>query len=93
MSFAADQVRKNCMSRPKYQRHHGWFVGYAPADNPEIVFGILGEHACHGSNVAPVAREVVRAFVAKYHPEWLAREPLKHIHVPSPAEEERIEGE
>ncbi len=71
MSFSADQIYITCESRPKHQRHHGWFIGYAPADKPEIVFGILAEHACHGSRAAPVAREVVRAWVTKYHPEWL----------------------
>lgn len=78
MSFSADQIYAKCEERPKHQRHHGWFVGYAPADHPEIVFGILAEHACHGSSeAAPVAREIVRAYVTKYHPEWLTREPLK----------------
>lgn len=100
-SFSADQIYAKCEEKPKYQRHHGWFIGYAPADNPEIAFGILAEHACHGaSGAAPVAREIVRAYVAKYHPEWLAREPLKKgarpqaIPVPTGVPEgERIEGE
>lgn len=74
MSFAANDIYTKCEGRPKYQRHHGWFIGYAPADNPEIAFGILAEHACHGSNAARVAKEIVQAYVAKYHPEWLTRE-------------------
>jgi penicillin-binding protein 2 len=80
MSFSVDQIYVTCESRPKYQRHHGWFIGYAPADHPEIAFGVLAEHACHGaSGAAPVAREVVRAWVTKYHPEWLARDLRKKI--------------
>lgn len=71
MSFSADQIYVTCESRPRHQRHHGWFIGYAPAQNPEIAFGILAEHACHGSRAAPVAKEIVRAWVTKYHPEWL----------------------
>ncbi len=89
MSFAANDIYANCASRPKYQRHHGWFIGYAPADNPEIAFGILAEHACHGAAAARVAKEIVQSYVAKYHPEWLTREPDKkgakptvHIAVP-----------
>jgi len=74
MSFAANDIYANCASRPKYQRHHGWFIGYAPADNPEIAFGILAEHACHGATAARVAKDIVQAYVAKYHPEWLTRE-------------------
>jgi penicillin-binding protein 2 len=95
MSFSADQIYARCDSRPKHQRHHGWFIGYAPADNPEIAFGILAEHACSGAGgAAPVAREIVRAYVAKYHPEWLAREPLKRgAKNPGGPEPERIEGE
>lgn len=100
MSFSADQIYAKCEERPKHQRHHGWFIGYAPADNPEIAFGILAEHSCHGSSGAgPVAREIVRAYVAKYHPEWLAREPEKKKSAKKPAEPaaviegERIEGE
>jgi penicillin-binding protein 2 len=98
MAFSADQIYAKCDQRPKHQRHHGWFIGYAPADNPEIVFGILAEHACSGSGGAgPVAREIVRAYVAKYHPEWLAREPAKRPQrkeVPQGVPEgERIEEE
>ncbi len=77
MSFAANDIYSNCASRPKYQRHHGWFIGYAPADNPEIAFGILSEHSCHGAAAARVAKEIVQSYVAKYHPEWLTREPEK----------------
>ena len=75
MSFSADQIYVKCENQPKNKRHHGWFIGYAPADNPEISFAIFAEHSCHGaSGAAPVAREIVRAYVAKYHPEWLSRD-------------------
>ncbi len=89
MSFAANDIYTNCASRPKYQRHHGWFIGYAPADHPEIAFGILSEHSCHGAAAARVAKEIVQSYVAKYHPEWLTREPEKKgakpvIHVAAP---------
>ena len=77
MSFAANDIYALCENRPKHQRHHGWFIGYAPADNPEIAFGILSEHACHGAAAARVAKEIVQSYVAKYHPEWLTREPEK----------------
>lgn len=101
MSFSADQIYATCEARPKHQRHHGWFIGYAPADNPEIAFGILAEHSCHGSSgAAPVAKEMVRAYVAKYHPEWLARDLRKEGKnakraggEPQVLETERIEGE
>lgn len=94
MSFSADQIYIECTNRPKHHRHHGWFIGYAPADNPEIAFGVLSEHACHGSNAAPVAKEIVKAYVAKYHPDWLSRVPEKKPRAPEPSvETERIEDE
>jgi penicillin-binding protein 2 len=75
MNFSADQIYASCEARPKYQRHHGWFIGYAPADNPEIAFGVLAEHACHGSSgAAPIAKAMVAAYVTKYRPEWLERD-------------------
>ena len=98
MGFSADQIYVKCDSRPKHQRHHGWFIGYALADNPEIAFGILAEHACGGATAAaPVAREIVATYVAKYHPEWLARDSSKKTIMIKPMltapSEERLEGE
>lgn len=73
INFSADSVFAKCETRPKYQRPNAWFIGYAPADKPEIAFGILSEHGCHGAYAAPVAKAMVQAYVAKYHPEWLSR--------------------
>ena len=70
MGFSADQIFADCMSRPLAQRHHGWFVAWAPADNPEITVAALAEHACHGSTgAAPVVRDIIQAYFMKYHPE------------------------
>ncbi len=71
-SFTADQIYEKCHERPIDERHHGWFVGYAPADNPEITVAVLAEHACAGSSGgAPVVRDVIKAYFEKYHPEKL----------------------
>jgi penicillin-binding protein 2 len=44
-------------------RDHGWFVGFAPYDKPEIVVAVLVEHGGFGSrSAAPVARQVIQAF-------------------------------
>lgn len=73
MSFSADQIYNTCENRPIHQRHHGWFVGWAPADNPEITIAALAEHSCHGgSGAGPVVKEIVHAYFQKYHPEVLA---------------------
>lgn len=43
---------------------HGWFMGYAPADNPRIVVCVIVEAAGHGGEVAvPIAREIVRRYL------------------------------
>jgi penicillin-binding protein 2 len=50
---------------PKDERDHAWFVGYAPADKPEIAFAIVIEHGGHGgTTAAPVARKVLEVFFA-----------------------------
>ncbi len=46
-------------------RDHGWFVFYAPKDNPEIAGVIFGEHNEHGYLGAPIARHVIETYFAK----------------------------
>ena len=42
---------------------HSWFVGYAPADAPEIAFSVVVEAGGHGSDVAvPIARKMLLAY-------------------------------
>ncbi len=41
---------------------HGWFAGFAPAYDPEIVVVTLIEHGGGGSNAAPVAREILEYY-------------------------------
>jgi penicillin-binding protein 2 len=38
---------------------HGWFIGFAPADDAEIVVGAIIEFAEHGSRVAPLVTRVI----------------------------------
>lgn len=69
-SFTADQIYKRCEDRPISHRHHGWFIGYAPPDQPKIVVSVLAEHSCHGNmGGVPVARDIIAAYMKKYHPE------------------------
>jgi penicillin-binding protein 2 len=44
---------------------NAWFVGLAPARNPEIVVAVLLEHGEHGASAAPLARDVIKAFYDK----------------------------
>lgn len=42
---------------------HAVFIGYAPADNPEVALAVLVENAGHGGTVAaPVARDVLAQY-------------------------------
>ncbi len=44
--------------------HNGWFVAASPRTNPEIVVVVLVERAGSGRAVAPLARDVIRAYYA-----------------------------
>ena len=46
-------------------RDHGWFVFFAPRDNPEIAGVIFGEHNEHGATSAPIAKYVMETYFAK----------------------------
>jgi len=73
-SYSADQIYDKCNERPFKQRHHGWFVGFAPVENPQITVAILAEHSCSGSSGgAPIVRDTIKAYFEKYHPELLKK--------------------
>jgi penicillin-binding protein 2 len=38
---------------------NGIFICYAPADDPEIAIAVIVERGVWGSNVAPVARDII----------------------------------
>ena len=42
---------------------HGWFIGFAPADKPEIVVGTIVEFAREGPYVAPLVTRVIARFL------------------------------
>jgi penicillin-binding protein 2 len=46
-------------------RDHGWFLFFAPRDNPEIAGVIFAEHAEHGYLGAPIAKYVMETYFAK----------------------------
>jgi penicillin-binding protein 2 len=49
--------------QPKNERDHAWFIGYAPAEKPEIAFAIVIEHGGHGgTTAAPVAKNVLEVY-------------------------------
>ena len=50
---------------PERFRDHGWFVAFAPVENPQLAIVILGEHGGRGgSTYAPIARKIVEYYEA-----------------------------
>jgi len=46
-------------------RDHGWFLFFAPRDNPVIAGAVFAEHAEHGYLAAPIARHIIATYFAK----------------------------
>ncbi len=45
---------------------HAWFIGFAPADDPEISLAIVVENAGHGGAIAaPIARDFYLEYFKK----------------------------
>lgn len=42
---------------------HGWFIGFAPADTPQVVVGAVIEFGRHGSNVAPLVARIIAHYL------------------------------
>jgi penicillin-binding protein 2 len=69
-------------------RDHGWFVFFAPKDNPTIAGVVFAEHAGYGgSTVAPVARYALETYFAKKE-----GRPLPAIHMDSDGTMEILTG-
>lgn len=64
MKLKENAPRKKPKDTPYEQRDHAWFVGFGPAENPEIAVAVLVEHGGFGAEAAaPVAREVIKAYL------------------------------
>ena len=60
-------------------RDHGWFVFFAPRDNPEIAGVVFGEHNQHGYNSAPIAKHIIETYFNKKE-----GKPLPVLSMPAP---------
>lgn len=67
-------------------RDHGWFVFFAPRDNPEIAGVVFAEHAEHGYLAAPIARHVIETYFAKKEDRPLPMLEIPHARVADAAE-------
>ncbi|MGV3616994.1 MAG: penicillin-binding protein 2 [Fimbriimonas sp.] len=53
----------------KEQKTHGWFVGFAPANDPKIAICVMVEAAGHGGEVAaPLAGELIKLYLSSKAP-------------------------
>lgn len=45
---------------------HAWFIGYAPAENPQIAWAVIVENGGHGGDAsAPIAKAIVEKYLEK----------------------------
>jgi penicillin-binding protein 2 len=44
-------------------KDHGWFIGFAPAEKPELIVGAIMEFAEHGTVAAPYVVRTLRRYV------------------------------
>ncbi len=63
----SDSFRK--VESRQHLKSHAWFIAYAPSENPVIAVSVIVEHGEHGSSAAaPVARDVIAAYLGKNKP-------------------------
>ena len=62
----SNDLAKSNTALAKEMADNGWFVGFAPRDNPEIVVAVIVEAGIHGGqNAAPITRDVLKAYFDK----------------------------
>jgi len=61
----SNDLRKSGLLDKDEDKDNGWFVGFAPRENPEIVVAVLLEGGEHGALAAPVARDVIKSYFDK----------------------------
>ncbi len=54
---------KTATSQNPHGPDHGWFIGFAPAERPEIVVGAVIEFARHGDAIAPIVTRVIAHYL------------------------------
>lgn len=54
---------KTATSQNPHGPDHGWFIGFAPAEKPQLVVGAIIEFWRHGSSVAPLVARVMARYL------------------------------
>jgi len=61
--FPISVVGKTGTAENSHGDDHGWFVAYAPADDPQVVVSVIVENGGYGSQAAaPIAKDILTAF-------------------------------
>ena len=61
----SNQGRQAARGSGRDLRDHGWFVFFAPKDDPQIAGVVFGEHNEHGYLGASIAKHVIETYFAK----------------------------
>jgi len=61
----SNDLRKSGALDANEDKDNGWFVGFAPRENPEIVVAVLLEGGEHGALAGPIARDIVKSYFDK----------------------------
>jgi penicillin-binding protein 2 len=80
----SNQGRAAAKGTDRDLRDHGWFVFFAPRDNPQIAGVVFAEHSEHGYLAAPIARHVIDTYFAKQEGRPLPAYPAPATLPPSP---------
>jgi penicillin-binding protein 2 len=68
---------------------HGWFIGFAPAEHPEIIIGAIFEFGGHGSEVAPYVVRAIRRYLFGPDTTGGDRGTIERLNLPGDATPER----
>jgi len=64
--YGFDICGKTGTAQNPHGEDHGWFIGFAPRDNPEVAFAIMIENGGIGGAVAaPIARKLLNKYFNK----------------------------
>lgn len=58
-------------------KDNAWFVGFTPCEEPEIVVAVLFEGGEHGYLAAPIARDVIKAYLDKKARQKLTKDTME----------------
>ncbi len=79
------QGRERARGSERDLRDHGWFVFFAPRDNPEIAGVVFAEHSQHGYQGATIARHIIETYFAQKDGRPLPTLAVPPVGPPAPA--------